>query len=406
MSLTGVHWLASLPASVGSRLLLWSDSTVVVGASRKGRSSVFGLLCQLRRLAAISVALDMYVYVNWVPTEKNPADAPSRRFEFDSTLGFPGEGPPSFLASHAVAAVTRRKYVGSVRRLLAYLRGRGWDPRSAAELDEAMVEFFHFLYTDNAGKCRSVAECALSGVHLLAPRLKGHLLEASLCLRGWRRLVPPVPHPPITKEMTVAVAAVLLVRGKWEAAIGVLLAFDCYLRAGELLRLRVCDVSLPGDDRLGSVFAGAGLRLATTKTGQEQFVVVEDPAVVRLLGRLVAARRASDGSEARLFPFPDSSLRRWFKEAAAVLGLPPTVALHSLRHGGATHAHLAGRPLEDILQRGRWASMRSARHYIQMGKALLVAASVPQWALEVAAALAVDVDRVFALAQLHGVGSG
>ena len=135
-------------------------------------------------------------------------------------------------------------------------------------------------------------------------------------------------------------------------------------------------------------------------------MVVEDPAVVRLLGGLVAARRASGGSEARLFLFPDSSLRRWLKEAAAVLGLPPTVALHSLRHGGATHAHLAGRPLEEILQRGRWASMRSARHYIQMGKALLVAASVPQWALEVAAALAVDVDRVFALAQLHGVGSG
>jgi hypothetical protein len=77
--LLGLEWQLSRPRAHGTRLLFWADSSVVVGAVRKGRSSSFALLTLLRRLTALSMAMDVQVHVNWVPTEINPADGPSRR---------------------------------------------------------------------------------------------------------------------------------------------------------------------------------------------------------------------------------------------------------------------------------------------------------------------------------------
>ena len=73
--LLGVQWQLSRPRSRGCRLLFWADSLVLVGAVRKGRSSAFSLLVLLRRLAALSLVHDAQIFVNWVPTEINPADA-------------------------------------------------------------------------------------------------------------------------------------------------------------------------------------------------------------------------------------------------------------------------------------------------------------------------------------------
>ena len=59
---------------------------------------------------------------------------------------------------------------------------------------------------------------------------------------------------------------------------------------------------------------------------------------------------------------------------------------HSLRHGGASvdYISLGARRIEEILFRGRWASMQSTRHYIQQWPALTAAAlaGVPRWQRE------------------------
>ena len=51
---------------------------------------------------------------------------------------------------------------------------------------------------------------------------------------------------------------------------------------------------------------------------------------------------------------------------------------HSFRHGGASRAHLAGRPLPAILLRGRWKAEGSGRHYIQAGRQMLLALALPR----------------------------
>lgn len=74
---------------------------------------------------------------------------------------------------------------------------------------------------------------------------------------------------------------------------------------------------------------------------------------------------------------------------------------HSLRHGGATRLHMAGCKLEDILMRGRWESNKSARRYVQAGRAILLSVAVPAWVAEAGRLMAQDVVNLFSLSQLH-----
>ena len=77
--ITGLRWVLSFPSSIGCRVVLLIDSSVVVGAVSKGRSSSFPLLVLLRRLSALCLAGGLFVQAVWIPSESNPADGPSRQ---------------------------------------------------------------------------------------------------------------------------------------------------------------------------------------------------------------------------------------------------------------------------------------------------------------------------------------
>ena len=88
------------------------------------------------------------------------------------------------------------------------------------------------------------------------------------------------------------------------------------------------------------------LRIRKAKTGVNQWVSVRDPAVMALVrGLLAVPRRGS------LFSFSAGVFRTQFKHVCRQLGLSAAYVPHSLRHGGATHLHLLGWSLEDILMR-------------------------------------------------------
>lgn len=74
----GVRWLLSSPSAAGATLTLITDSTVVAGALRKGRSSSPLLLRRLRRIGAALLAVGAALDVRFVRSAFNPADGPSR----------------------------------------------------------------------------------------------------------------------------------------------------------------------------------------------------------------------------------------------------------------------------------------------------------------------------------------
>jgi hypothetical protein len=75
---TAVRWTLSFPDSIRSRLVVLTDSMVVLGAVTKGRSSSPDLLRRLRSLSSLLLASGLTLSLCWVPTHLNPADEPSR----------------------------------------------------------------------------------------------------------------------------------------------------------------------------------------------------------------------------------------------------------------------------------------------------------------------------------------
>jgi hypothetical protein len=76
--LLAAHWVVSHPSAVSRRVLLLVDSTVALYALWKGRSSSYPLLAVLRKISALLLVGGLTLLAGWIPSEVNPADAPSR----------------------------------------------------------------------------------------------------------------------------------------------------------------------------------------------------------------------------------------------------------------------------------------------------------------------------------------
>lgn len=272
---------------------------------------------------------------------------------------------------------TLKKYLREVRAFLAWTDYWEETTVSIADLDELLVDYFHELYDQGFGPHKAM--CCYYGLVMLAPSWKNALPTAKLALKGYQNLFPSVAYPPMKRQLVHLVAAHLLAQDKRDMAVAVLLAFEGLLRIGEVVGLHVSDLVDCLDDRLplGVEVPGFALRLRRTKTGPEQWAHVDDPFVVRVLRQHVARVHPSKRATARLFPFNAAQLRRAFKKSVHVLGLGFNYVFHSLRHGRATEMFLSRKPLEDVLSAGRWASTKTARHYVQTGRVLLIATQVP-----------------------------
>jgi len=83
--LTAIRWLLSSPANFGRRLVVLSDSRVVVGALGKGRSSSRMLLPRVRSVAAWLLAFGCDLRIAWLQSEFNPADDASRLYSVNQS---------------------------------------------------------------------------------------------------------------------------------------------------------------------------------------------------------------------------------------------------------------------------------------------------------------------------------
>ena len=108
-----------------------------------------------------------------------------------------------------------------------------------------------------------------------------------------------------------------------------------------------------------------------------QAVVIHDPVTLALAALALSTHL---GQSALVLPGGASELRRCFDEllrAVGASGLPYSSA--SLRGAGAvadfSHARSS---LTDVMFHGRWESVSSVTHYLQMGLAALATAQLPE----------------------------
>lgn len=302
----------------------------------------------------------------------------------------------SELRDAALAPSTLRSYTINLNKFLTFTR---LNLPSLIALPPPIVDQRLSEYIDDLFAQRGSYDYACQAVFGLIyrhPPLRLKLGESRLRLRGWKRLKQHRSHPPITYELTVVFAATMSKWGRHAEAVATLLAFDCFLRVGELTRLTYHDVVMPNDPRLGSGDYRMAVRLAKAKTGLNQSVSLSNTLIESVLHSYMLSRPFLEHD--RIFPFPPSSFRTLIRQVACVhgLGAIPYVP-HSFRHGGATYAHLRGATIEQIMYRGRWVSLESARRYIQTARALLIMLTIPERLNDIGAALAPHVDVMMSL---------
>jgi hypothetical protein len=276
-----------------------------------------------------------------------------------------------------VGPVTLKRYRKCLIDSLDWAEQNGWTTcKGAQELDEFLCCYLEYLYENNLGKT-TARNCICAWKHFV-PEVKHKLPMVTQCMNGWEKHSPPISYPPLTKEVAHAVAVDMARQsgGKyWRLAAGVLIAFDLFLRCGELLNLRYEDIADVGDERISvSLHKEMVVVLKKTKTGRNQNVRVRDPQIVQLIRNLLD----TTAPRGYLFPFTPGVFRAVFKKSLVRLGLSNKYTLHSLRHGGATHCYQnLNWTFEDVQYRGRWKSAESCKIYLQESLALLLAKKAP-----------------------------
>ena len=282
----------------------------------------------------------------------------------------------------------RREVVGFVR----WVRTRGYVLTNIRLIDCYLEEYLHWLHPQRGkGACSNV----LSGVVHFFPEFKGRLYRASLTMRGINRAQPGKQWTPIPWHLAVLVAF-------WQSrvyglryGIATLVGQHCLLRVSEIMNIRTTDVVERRDDRFGRNNTTMVIRLRKTKAGMVQSVSVDDHGVEELLMVLLRCTRPGE----RLFPFTSDKFRKTMHAATAALGIRHHFVPHGLRHAGASEHWMRWRDLGGLALRGRWASERSVRRYVQEGEMMLVDQSIPDHIRRLAFWFARDV--FLALTQRH-----
>lgn len=282
----------------------------------------------------------------------------------------------SMLCDAALAPRTVAAYRSATMKFLSWCHSIGvLTLTSPLLLDELVSKYISYCYSN--GVVLSVAVNTICGIQHYYPTLKHGLVVSKKAVAGWTRInaVGKQERPPLTLELTTVIAASMAKSGYFNAGVATLLAFDCYLRIGELIGLKISDVALTGSVVFGSAYTGTGVRLAKTKTGINQFVMIRSATVVTLLKLVIGTRTGNE----YVFQLTSKQYRDLFHRIIGGLGLSGAGFVpHSLRHGGATTDFMKGLTIETILHRGRWAVSASARTYIHSGQALLLMVNAPQ----------------------------
>jgi integrase len=317
----------------------------------------------------------------------------------------------SVLRAASLAPSTGSAYSAAVSQFITYCSSlpahRHHDPphRAAAlELDRCVEGYISLLYVRYHGRNRQLAVNTVYGIYVQTPELRGLLKRSEQLLKGWIRLAPPVSHPPLTWPLAVLLAATMAGNGLLDCAIATLVGFDALLRVSEMLGIRVGDVSTLSDIRRGLPSSSSHpfsqqlplpsssrvcLRLSVTKTGHNQWAELYTDEVGLLLTRWIHGRSAEEyvfGLPVAPSQRPDY-YRRALRATCDALGLSSSnFTPHSLRHGGATHAHLQlNQSIEHVMHRGRWRSNDTCRVYIQAGRAALLTQHLPLKVITLAA---------------------
>ncbi|CAE8640645.1 unnamed protein product [Polarella glacialis] len=404
--------------SFGKRCLNLGDNLGLTLGFCKGRFTSYPLLRIARRVTALTVAGDLSPAHRWHPSERNTADAGSRKWEPPgpqashegcqeeepkaALFSIPegegedranseeeelaglivnkvqeedlwGLGMETLLEVSAVMPCTNLDYDRRLGEFTTFISERGLSLKNQPSTDAAMVDFLHLLWEEGrelneglrfyAAFVAKHPEFGRSG-HLRLPRTKR-------ALTGWRKLAPCTTRPPMPWEVACLIASHMIQLGFVTSALILVLLFTLYGRPTEILELRQKDLIKP---RSAGGFFTVHLHpeeaLIASKVGLYEESLMLDSPLCRWLGPLLMKLVAAPDCQEHLFPIEYHTWKlHWDAAIKAAdlqeLGYVP----YQLRHGGPSHDHFFKlRSMLEIKLRGRWASDVTLKRYEAGGR--------------------------------------
>jgi hypothetical protein len=139
------------------------------------------------------------------------------------------------------------------------------------------------------------------------------------------------------------------------------LSFHCFLRTGEALAVRPCDLLLGKDSGIVTLPVSKG----KTRHKLSESVTIFDVTVVDILHELYALKKAQGMMKVPIWTKSGTAFRTSFYSLCSFFHVEHLgFRCYSLRRGGATSYFKDCGLMEKTLLRGRWASIAVARLYL------------------------------------------
>ncbi|KAI0563465.1 Phage integrase [Gracilaria domingensis] len=278
------------------------------------------------------------------------------------------------------ATITDRTQMLYIRAYKTFLVTLEPSPASPDDLDKVLSAYIEDAYVEDcsAGH-RLEMSYLIVFLSLAEPLLRNALGLSRRTLSGWNKLEPAQPALPLTRKLMLAFAEYFRRNGSQSAAVALCVQWTTYMRASEVLSLRIEDIELPGTVQMkctGSQMAG--IHIPSSKTGQNQFTPIRDNRCVSLLQAYL--QRQPRNGVAEIFDLNYRNYNNLFKEAAKFLGLDASrFSTHSARIGGAFTDYVRGQDAKTIALTGRWKSFKSLQRYLSNGRAGLMQMKTRQY---------------------------
>lgn len=284
--------------------------------------------------------------------------------------------------------VTLVRYAEAVDRFQTYCLRRSLVLDCMDSVDIHMATFFADLMDD--GFSYNDASYTLFGYivleanvstpeKLLFPRSRG-------ALKGWNARFPQSSRTGADPLIWFLIAEEMS-KTSIPSSAALMIQLDTYARPSEVLRIRKRDVVKPVTKQCrfwGIIFGNSSFG-ERTKTGTQDDTVLLDsltPDAAKVLSMVYKSCRHQND-----LLFPSCSLDFYEKtmlKAKVAVGLGPfCLTPHTVRHSGPSMDFLnKARLPEEIMARGRWASLKSIQRYRKPGQLLAKMSKIPEpiWA--------------------------
>ena len=358
------------------------------------------------------------------------ADLYHHILDFDSTLGFPGEGPVGKVARvvwilllvswiltpvchgmhprHAddakraarraslkladgrpvqpLTQTNREKLLGTFK---AWLEAKGTDSgklfdeayKDPEKLVKELVLYGRELFS--AGRPYSHFSETINSVAAEKPTIRRLLTSAWDLAFSWIRQEPGHHHTACPFQILLALLSTAILWGWPRVAGAIALSWGAVCRIGEVLQACRRDLILPQD--VGFSSTSVFLRVEEPKTRYKAARHQMSRLDYEDLVKLVSLAFGDLPNEGQLWPQSGQLLRTRFRQLLQALGLPTSQShgekpldLGSLRAGGATFLLMVTEDAELVRRRGRWLAHRTMEVYLQEVSATVFFPRLPE----------------------------